>query len=112
MKHEMRLKDNPFNKIKNGTKTIELRVYDEKRRKIKKNDLIEFTNRETFEKILTIVEELYLYKTFEELYKHHDKISLGYNEEDEISSSDMDKYYPVDEQEIYGVVGIKVKVLN
>ena len=32
MTHEMRLHDEPFNLIKNGTKTIELRLYDEKRR--------------------------------------------------------------------------------
>ena len=32
MEHKMKLKDKPFNSIKNGTKTIELRLYDEKRR--------------------------------------------------------------------------------
>ena len=31
MKHKMSLRDIPFNSIKNGTKTIELRLYDEKR---------------------------------------------------------------------------------
>jgi ASC-1-like (ASCH) protein len=30
MKHEMRLNDEPFTYIKNGTKTIELRLNDEK----------------------------------------------------------------------------------
>ena len=33
--HEMNLQDKYFNFIKNGTKRIELRLYDEKRRKIR-----------------------------------------------------------------------------
>ena len=44
MTHELRLHDEPFNLIKNGTKTIELRLYDEKRREIHEGDNIEFTN--------------------------------------------------------------------
>ena len=30
MKHEMKLNNEPFERIKNGTKTIELRLNDEK----------------------------------------------------------------------------------
>ena len=40
--HEMNLQEAPFRMIKNKTKTIELRLYDEKRRKIKPGDTIEF----------------------------------------------------------------------
>ena len=40
----MKLQDDPFKKIKNKTKTIEMRLNDEKRKKIKQDDLIEFTN--------------------------------------------------------------------
>jgi len=36
MIYEMRLHNEPFQKIKSGTKTVELRLYDEKRRQIKK----------------------------------------------------------------------------
>jgi len=31
----MKLQESPFERIKDGTKTIELRLYDEKRRKVK-----------------------------------------------------------------------------
>ena len=34
MIYEMKLRNSPFTKIKNGNKTIELRLYDEKRKKI------------------------------------------------------------------------------
>jgi ASC-1-like (ASCH) protein len=40
MKHYMKLQNDPFTKIKNKTKTIEMRLNDEKRRKIKIHDLI------------------------------------------------------------------------
>ena len=109
MKHEMKLNNEPFESIKNGTKTIELRLNDEKRQLLKINDLIEFTNRESLEKLLVLIEDLYHYSSFKELYKHFDKISLGYKENEEANSSDMDKYYSKEEQEKYGVLGIKIK---
>lgn len=109
MKHEMRLHPEPFNLIKKGTKTIEMRLYDEKRKQIKEGDIITFTNRETGEKIDTKVLKLHIYPSFEELYKYFDKISLGYNEEETPNPADMDIYYPKDKQKKYGVVGIQIK---
>ena len=53
MLHQMRLQDAPFNSIKAGTKDIEMRLYDEKRRSIKPGDIIEFTNIVTDEKYLS-----------------------------------------------------------
>ena len=38
----MNLHKAPFQMIKSGAKTIELRLYDEKRKKIKAGDIIEF----------------------------------------------------------------------
>ena len=40
MRHEMRLHDVPFKKIQAGTKTIEMRLYDEKRQMIQVGDEI------------------------------------------------------------------------
>lgn len=90
MLHEMKLQNGPFNSIKNGKKTIELRLYDEKRQKVKIRDKIEFTNILNNEKILTEVINLHKYKTFEELYKHFDKESLGYNKDDIANPKDME----------------------
>ena len=111
MKHEMKLNNEPYNKIKNGTKTIELRLNDEKRQLLKINDLIEFTNRETQEKMLVEVEDLYYYPSFEELYEHFDKVSLGYEENEVANPKDMEKYYSKEEQDKYGVLGIKIRLL-
>ena len=63
--HNMSSNNGPFNLIKNGTKTIELRLNDEKRQLLKENDLIEFTNRETLDVIMVEVERLYKYSHFE-----------------------------------------------
>ena len=39
----MKLMQEPFNKIKNQTKTIEVRLYDEKRQQVQVGDFIEFS---------------------------------------------------------------------
>lgn len=112
MKHEMKLNDSPFNKIKNGTKTMELRLYDEKRRRLREKDYIEFTNILNEEKLTIQIEELYKFKDFIELYKKIDKCEMGYEKDDEAKPSDMEKYYSKDEQEKYGVLAIKMKNVN
>ena len=112
MKHRMNLNNNPFNLIKNGTKTIELRLNDEKRQLLKENDFIEFTNRVTLEKIIVKIEGLYKYSNFKELYKHFDKIAIGYDKYDIANPKDMEKYYSKEEQDKYGVIGIEVRVIE
>lgn len=112
MTHNMYLNDRPFNKIKEGSKTLELRLNDEKRQLLNINDYIEFTNRKTLEKILVIIENLYKFESFEELYKHFDKIEMGYESDENALPEDMEDYYPKEEQEKYGVLGIKIRKLK
>lgn len=71
MTHSMQLTPSPFQMIKEGTKTIELRLFDEKRRKIQTGDIIEFSNTETGEKIGAKVSALYVFDSFESLYILH-----------------------------------------
>lgn len=57
----MNLNPLPFLMIKNGIKTIELRLYDDKRRKIPQGDIIRFYNSvDAGETILTMVTELFV----------------------------------------------------
>ena len=91
MKHEMKLNNGPFERIKNGTKTIELRLNDEKRQLLKIKDLIEFTNRTNNEKMLVEIEDLYHYPSFEELYKNFDKVAMGYEYTEETTEEVKDK---------------------
>lgn len=112
MKHEMKLNNGPYVNIKNGTKTIELRLDDDKRQLLEIKDLIEFTNKETLEQMLVEIQNLYHYPSFDELYKHFDKVSMGYKENDVADPKDMEKYYSKEEQEKYGVLGIEIKKIK
>lgn len=112
MIHKMRLHNEPFELIANGTKTFELRLNDEKRRNIKVGDIIEFENRITHDRIETSVVSLDIYDSFEELYKHYDKVSIGYALDEDAKPSDMDLYYSKEEQAKYGVLAIGIKLLT
>ena len=112
MVHNMRLQPVPFEMIKNGTKTIELRLYDEKRRKIQIGDDIIFVHTESRNETLKVkVIDLYIFDSFAELYKVLPLLECGYTKEDVDTASpeDMDLYYSGKEQQQYGVVGIKVR---
>lgn len=109
MKHNMSLNNRPFKSIKEGTKTIELRLNDEKRSLLKVGDEIEFTNRDTNEKLSVDIINLHKYHSFKELYKHFDKVEMGYNKDDIAEPKDMEAYYSKEEQNKYGVLGIKIR---
>lgn len=111
MTHKMNLYNDSFESIKSGKKTIEMRLFDEKRSIIKPNDYIEFNNTINGETLLCVVINIYKYNNFEELYKNHDKISIGYEEDETASPDDMLMYYSIDNINKYGVVGIEVKKL-
>jgi len=112
MQHRMKLWDVPFKSIKQGTKTIEMRLYDEKRKQIKVNDIIEFTNAETGEVIYAQVLALHLYPTFDELYKNFPKENLGYQPHAIAHPNDMTKFYEQEEINQFGVVGIEIKTMQ
>lgn len=61
MEHVMKLRPNPFSKIKSGQKTIELRLYDEKRQLISVGDVICFVNtKDETDVLVTEVKALHL----------------------------------------------------
>lgn len=114
MIHHMNLHPAPFEMIKCGKKTIELRLFDEKRQKIKVGDDIVFTNTANGEKLCTTVRKLYLFCSFEELYKVLPLLQCGYTAEDVETArpSDMEQYYSAEEQSRYGVLGIGLAVVK
>lgn len=110
MLHKMQLNKKTFEAIKSGNKKIELRLFDDKRKLINIDDGIEFVNRVSNEKIITKVLKIHKYDNFFELYKHIDKISLGYNKDEYADSKDIKMYYSKEEQAKYGVVGIEIEL--
>lgn len=107
MLHKMKLNKSPFERIKNGTKKVEFRLYDEKRKQIKVGDKIEFSKLPDLEeKLLVYVVELYREDKFENLFK---KL---YSDEEEIArkTKAMYKIYSPDKEQQYGVLGIRIKI--
>lgn len=113
MIHEMRLNNDPFNKIKKGTKTVELRLLDKKRKALRVGDKIIFTNKDTNEKIDVIVKGLFKANNFNDIYKKYSKEVMGYSDEEVANPKDMEKYYSIEEINKYGTLAIEIeKVLK
>lgn len=115
MKHNMKLNPSPFEMIKSGKKTIELRLNDEKRRRLKIGDEIEFENTDDSTQVIkTKVLNLYRFCSFDELYKSLPLLKCGYTSDDVSTAhpSDMDCYYSDEQQKKYGVVGIEIELIK
>jgi len=110
--HKLDLRPEPFKLIKHGKKIFELRLYDQRRRLIQPLDRIEFSNRETEEKLLVSVESLHIFNNFKELYTAINSVDLGYQQDEEISYKDMQQYYPLASQNNNKVVAIKITLIN
>lgn len=110
--HYMKLNREPFEKIKSGAKIYELRLYDEKRKKICVGDLIEFAERDGEEKCTVKVTDLCLFDSFEELYATLPSEQCGYAVGEKANPADMEAYYTKEEQRLYGVVAIKTELIK
>jgi len=107
----MKLSGLPFEKIANGKKTIESRLYDEKRQQINVGDQIEFScNDEPDKKIITKVKSLYRYESFENLFSDFPPECFGGSSKEELVK-EIETFYSKEEQKKYGVVGIKIELV-
>jgi hypothetical protein len=107
----MNLRPKYFDFIKDGTKRIELRLYDEKRRSIQLGDIIEFAKSDD-EKFKAKVVGLLRYNSFANLFEDFD-ISI-------LADSSMTKqellevlgeFYSEEKQAEFGVIGIRIKLI-
>jgi ASC-1-like (ASCH) protein len=111
--HKMKLQNSPFRKIQKGLKTIELRLYDEKRQKVQVGDQIEFANLEDrTQKLLTRVVALHRFDSFEEMFRVLPAEAMGYSKGQTPKAEDMEQYYSKEEQELYGVIGIELVLVD
>ena len=94
MKHILKLQPKYFDYINNGTKRIELRLYDEKRQLINVGDTIIFQKEPELEQTMKVkVIGLLRYNSFEELLEV------------------LEEFYTKEKQKQYGVLGIKIEKL-
>ncbi len=106
--HQMKLRPAPFAAIQSGHKTVELRLNDGKRQKIKIGDTIVFTQTETGEQLHAEVIGLRRYPDFEAMYAAEDPLTMGYSEGETADPKDMSQYYTEDEIKRYGTLAIEI----
>tara|TARA_Y100001970_G_scaffold294212_1_gene448591 strand:- start:1680 stop:2015 length:336 start_codon:yes stop_codon:yes gene_type:complete len=111
----MKLNPSPFERIKNGSKKVEIRLFDEKRQKLKVNELIQFTNLENpKEKIIVEILNLKNFPNFHELLLNTPMGKFGYPQNHDIQEFLKSLYsiYTKTQEETYGVLAIEVKLLD
>lgn len=111
MAHQMKLQSRYFEYIQNGTKRIELRLNDEKRSKIQLGDEIEFLKEPDLNENMKVkVIGLLKYESFLKLFQDFDiSVLADKSMTKEELMSVIQQFYPVEEQEKYGVVGIRIE---
>ena len=113
---KMKLRRRPFEQIAVlRQKTIELRLFDEKRQSLRVGDIIEFSCMDApLPPFTARITALHRFNSFAELYASLPLLKCGYTEETVKTASpeDMDIYYPPEEQIKYGVVGIELQLLS
>ena len=109
MYHVMRLNPKPFEMMAEGSKTIEYRLNDEKRKKVKAGDTIIFNNNDL--QIAVKVIEVINAHNFSELRTilYNAGHLKSYDEFDPVAMND---YYSKDDEHQYGVVGIRVRLIE
>lgn len=109
MTHIMSLSHEPFLRISDHRKNIEIRLFDERRQNIKIDDEIEFIDLETNQTITKVVQDLKVYPDFISLYQDNDKKALGYLDDETANPSDMDAFYTKERQNQYQALAIYLK---
>ena len=110
MNHEMKLQPKYYDFILNGTKRIEIRLNDEKRKTIKVGDTITFYKEPLLNESFNVkIVNLYRYNNFNELFDNYNITLLA---DKSISKeellNELEKFYSKEKQEQYGVLGIEV----
>ena len=101
MRFDMKLDHDSFNEIAEGRKSLEFRLNDEKRQKIRVGDLIFFHRADNEYDVLKCkVKALYHADSFKKLFE---ELCVDKNHED------MRKYYSTDKEKEYGVLGIEIE---
>ena len=108
--HEINLQPKYFDFIKDGTKRIELRLFDEKRQQIELGDIIEFTKSEN-EKFKAEVIGLLRYNSFNDLFEDFDISILADKSMTKQELLDvLSEFYTPEKQVEFGVLGIRLKI--
>lgn len=111
MEHVLKLQPRYFDYINNGTKRIELRLYDEKRQKINIGDTIIFQKEPELEVTMKVkVVGLLIYNSFEELFNDFDiEMMADKSMTKQELLNVLEEFYTREKQNKYGVLGIRIE---
>ena len=108
--HHMTVQEKYYRLLKTGKKTIELRLFDQKRKKIKPGDAILFTNASDLtECFQATVVQLHHASCFTELCQKITPAQAGFSSVTELTEV-LEQFYPLSSQNQFGVVGIEISV--
>ena len=110
----MKLQSKYYDFILNGTKRIEIRLFDEKRQQIKLGDIIRFSKESSLSDSFEVrVVGLLRYSSFEDMLNDFDISVLA---DKSISREELidvlEQFYSKDKQKEYGVLGIRIELLK
>ena len=110
--HEMKLQPKFFFFFKYGTKRIELRLYDEKRRNIELGDKIVFRKEPELKEVVeATVVGLLRYKSFKELFEDFDMSLLADKSMTKRELLEgLEEFYTVEKQEEFEVLGTRIEL--
>ena len=112
--HAMGLRRRFFDLVARGKKTVEMRLFDEKRREINVGDKIVFTADDgSGDTVTAVVEGTYVYPSFDGLAYDFTPESLGFRGKDpEYIKEYMTRIYDKENIRKHGTVGIKIKAVK
>jgi len=108
----MKLVSEPFEKIASGEKVVESRLFDEKRQQIAIGDQIVFSENDSPENsVTTSVTGLLRYQTFKELFADYEPSLFGKESRDFLLMQ-IKQFYSDEDEQKYGVVGIRLALVD
>ena len=115
MNHTMKLTSDPFQRIANGKKVIEVRLFDEKRKTIRIGDTISFFELPDLQRTLkTEVLGLSIFRDFRTLFSVFGSDPFGHptNTTVEEQVAGMMEVYSKEEEKRFGVLGIHIHLIS
>lgn len=107
--HKMKVQTKYYNLLKSGKKVVELRLFDEKRQKIKVGDEIIFSDlSDTNDSFVAQVINLHRAESFDKLCQIIKPEQAGFSSKEELISV-LEEFYTPSAQRKFGVVGIEIQ---
>lgn len=113
MEHELKLQPKYYEYMLNGTKRIEIRLFDEKRQQISIGDTIKFLNEaELTENFKVKIIGLLRYNSIEDMFNDFDiSVLADKSMTKEELMQVLEQFYTKEKQKQYGVLGIRIELL-